>query len=1098
METNLGFPGKDAVMAGRNVKRPNAVAILDGLKDFQRRTVDYVFSRLYGDDVPSHRFLVADEVGLGKTMVARGVIARAIEHLWDKVPRIDIVYICSNADIARQNINRLKPSGQSEFALASRITLLPTEIRSLQENKLNFISFTPSTSFDLKSSLGTADERALLYWLLDRAWGIEGSAGPFNVLQGYADKDRFRALVRAYRERNHIDQSLAQKFADALAKHVEDDKTYGRPDFWSRFQKLCSCFAWARKYENIPDAERRDRLKFVGQMRSLLAETCLAALEPDLIILDEFQRFKHLLDTESEMGRLAHGLFDYADENSCARVLLLSATPYKMYTLSEESTEDDHYEDFMRTMRFLDPGNAKGFKELVGHYRRELYRLENGSCEMLAETKRGLEAQLRRVMVRTERLAVTEDRDGMLTEVSSVNVTLETEDLDAYLGMQRVTTILDQGNVLEYWKSAPYLLNFMDEYKLKQVFVNAISIPGKNEELANAIAASANLLLPWKDIARYSEVDPGNARLRGLLADVVETGSWRLLWIPPSLPYYQLEGPFAEPILRNFTKRLVFSSWRLVPKVVATMLSYDVERRMISSFEEYPENSLDARKRRRPLLRFARTDERLTGMPLLGLLYPCTALARECDPLLCDNGDGLPSLAKVFEWAQRIIEQLLASIPASDETPGPEDEAWYWAAPILLDLHFDAELTKEWLFSPDLAGSWSEGAHSQQDGTEDETAWSAHVDYALKLANRELTLGRKPADLCLVLAQMAIAGPGVSAIRALARVTGGIKNVTSIIKGCAGQVAWRFRSLFNLPEVTAFIRGMNREEPYWRRVVEYSSAGGLQSVLDEYAHTLRESLGLVDHPPDEIARQVARVMGESLSLRTSTLGVDDVSVDMERNAVRVEGRRMRGHFAMRFGEEKNEDGAVVTRAGQVRDAFNSPFWPFVLATTSVGQEGLDFHTYCHAVVHWNLPSNPVDMEQREGRVHRYKGHAVRKNLASFYGITKARSAEGSDPWDALFVDGKKDRCENSTDLVPYWVYPLEGGAKIERHVPSLPLSQDRERLFALRRSLVVYRMVFGQARQEDLVEYLLSRFPESEVSRISQELSINLEPPIDC
>jgi hypothetical protein len=288
---------------------------------------------------------------------------------------------------------------------------------------------------------------------------------------------------------------------------------------------------------------------------------------------------------------------------------------------------------------------------------------------------------------------------------------------------------------------------------------------------------------------------------------------------------------------------------------------------------------------------------------------------------------------------------------------------------------------------------------------------------------------------------------------------------------------------------------MNREEPYWKRMVEYSASGGLQSVLDEYAHTLRESLGLVDKSPEEIAIKVARAMGDSLSLRTSTLGVDDVSIDMKRNAVRVEGKRLRGHFALRFGEGKNEDGAVVTRAGQVRDAFNSPFRPFVLATTSVGQEGLDFHTYCHAVVHWNLPSNPVDMEQREGRVHRYKGHAVRKNLASFYGINKTKSSKGDDPWDALFAYGKDDRDENATDLVPFWVYPLEGGAKIERHVPALPLSRDRERLFALRRSLVVYRMVFGQARQEDLVEYVLSRFPESEVSRITQELSINLEPP---
>jgi hypothetical protein len=58
-----------------------ADAALAPLKVFQQRTVDYVFDRLYGQDDPVHQFLVADEVGLGKTMVARGVIARMIEHL---------------------------------------------------------------------------------------------------------------------------------------------------------------------------------------------------------------------------------------------------------------------------------------------------------------------------------------------------------------------------------------------------------------------------------------------------------------------------------------------------------------------------------------------------------------------------------------------------------------------------------------------------------------------------------------------------------------------------------------------------------------------------------------------------------------------------------------------------------------------------------------------------------------------------------------------------------------------------------------------------------------------------------------------------------
>ena len=63
------------------------------------------------------------------------------------------------------------------------------------------------------------------------------------------------------------------------------------------------------------------------------------------------------------------------------------------------------------------------------------------------------------------------------------------------------------------------------------------------------------------------------------------------------------------------------------------------------------------------------------------------------------------------------------------------------------------------------------------------------------------------------------------------------------------------------------------------------------------------------------------------------------------------------------------------RQPEVRQAFNSPFWPFVLASTSVGQEGMDFHWWCHAVFHWNTPANPVDFEQREGRVDRYRGHA---------------------------------------------------------------------------------------------------------------------------
>src|SRR5919106_3009362 len=149
-----------------DVIRPDTDRALRTLKAFQRDTVDYVYRRMYEDDPPARRFLIADEVGLGKTLVAKGVVARMIEHLWNKVDRIDVVYICSNSGIARQNISKLNITGHTDHRLPDRITLLPRDVRNLRHRRLNFISFTPGTSFNLRSTLGVADERALLYWLL--------------------------------------------------------------------------------------------------------------------------------------------------------------------------------------------------------------------------------------------------------------------------------------------------------------------------------------------------------------------------------------------------------------------------------------------------------------------------------------------------------------------------------------------------------------------------------------------------------------------------------------------------------------------------------------------------------------------------------------------------------------------------------------------------------------------------------------------------------------------------------------------------------------------------------------------------------------------
>jgi hypothetical protein len=272
-------------------------------------------------------------------------------------------------------------------------------------------------------------------------------------------------------------------------------------------------------------------------------------------------------------------------------------------------------------------------------------------------------------------------------------------------------------------------------------------------------------------------------------------------------------------------------------------------------------------------------------------------------------------------------------------------------------------------------------------------------------------------------------------------------------------------------------------------VLRYCVEGCLQAVLDEYAHVLREGLGLIDARGDDLIKPVAEAMHEAVTLRTVNYRVRH----FERRDGRLipEAAGMRVAFALRFGDDR-ADGENVQRSSSVRVAFNSPFRPFVLATTSVGQEGLDFHTYCHAVVHWNLPSNPVDLEQREGRVHRYKGHAIRKNIAA--ACRAAAFSDEHDPWEAMFAAASAWRRDAHTDLVPYWVYAVEGGAQIERYVPAMPLSHDTQRLDDLKRSMAAYRLVFGQPRQEDLVAYLKGRLSAEELQELVANLSIDVAP----
>jgi hypothetical protein len=536
----------------------------------------------------------------------------------------------------------------------------------------------------------------------------------------------------------------------------------------------------------------------------------------------------------------------------------------------------------------------------------------------------------------------------------------------------------------------------------------------------------------------------------------------------------------------------------VVPRTISAVISYATERMVFRAFEEEPENTPEARRRRRPLLQFAFSDGRLTGLPVLCLIYPSFSLARAGDALgvsWVHSSRQLPTLETVLATVRTRLEGPLGRLVQAHATDdGSEDERWYWAAPILLDLAERRDAARAWLLQRNLAELWSGSRWQDGEESEGDTRWADHVEAAKELAANPGRLGRAPSDLLDVLAEMAVAGPAVSALRSLSRVSGGLQLSRNVhTRNAAGQVGWAFRSLFNRQHGTALVRSLNRgsEMPYWRQTLRYCADGVLQGVLDEYAHVLFYQLGLIGHEPDDIARELAAEIAPAVSMRIALHAADEVRIDQGR--VVAEPRRMRLHFAMVFGDQRDEIQRQGVRQEQVRAAFNSPFWPFILASTSVGQEGLDFHSYCHAVVHWNLPANPVDLEQREGRVHRYKCHAVRKNVAHVYASRLPGTSSG-DPWEALFQMAEEDAPADHGGMVPYWVFDPEGGCRIERHVPALPLSRDLLQYEALRRSLAVYRMVFGQPRQEDLVEFIVKRIPEHERQEMAELMRIDLRP----
>ena len=311
-------------------------------KDFQKATANRILKVFKEHN--QNRILLADEVGLGKTIIAREVIRKVSRwHKEENDDHFKVIYICSNINIANQNINKLgiaDPLKVSESRLSMQ-HLIIYKNAGTNHSYEQLIPLTPATSFSMTAGCGNQEERALMYAHLKRLSCFNDIEIPLSKFMAYDAEKYWTDYVRGYEQRvtecdcngsNYIKEMnvlLSQKISQKLIEAIRAN---------------CSSNSITKKQDSRP---------IINKLRRIFAQISLDKLEPDLVIMDEFQRFRDLIKpADDEQGMLSKQ-FLY---NTNTKVLLLSATPYKPYSTLEEISQDDnseHIKEFMTVMNFL-------------------------------------------------------------------------------------------------------------------------------------------------------------------------------------------------------------------------------------------------------------------------------------------------------------------------------------------------------------------------------------------------------------------------------------------------------------------------------------------------------------------------------------------------------------------------------------------------------------------------------------------------------------------------------------------------------------------------------------------------------------------------
>lgn len=193
-----------------------------------------------------------------------------------------VVYICSNAAIADQNLRKLRitSEAQTESASSSRLSMQHLNIfkqendSELLDRYIQLIPLTPDTSFRMTAGAGTKEERALMFAILKRLPELQEYLCELEVaMMDYATsgwnawcKNYYEQEATACNEKSggryfaYMKEHLAQE----LATIWHDDLT-----FMEAIKELC-------KKIRANNGKRVGENGIIGQLRVIFAKISLS------------------------------------------------------------------------------------------------------------------------------------------------------------------------------------------------------------------------------------------------------------------------------------------------------------------------------------------------------------------------------------------------------------------------------------------------------------------------------------------------------------------------------------------------------------------------------------------------------------------------------------------------------------------------------------------------------------------------------------------------------------------------------------------------------------------------------------------------------